>query len=171
MSLSDLPHVNVALNALSAVLLTAGYIAIRMRRVRWHRGLMIAAMIASALFLASYLTYHFGVELTRKYTGTWRTFYYVVLPIHVIGAMVNLPMVLVTDAWHAFRRQLPQAPPYREVDAAAVVVCMCDRGDRLRHALLITACRPRLIASSRARLGFRIGSTARVPLLKRSFAI
>jgi putative membrane protein len=102
MSLSDLPHVNVALNALSAVLLTAGYIAIRMRRVRWHRGLMIAAMIASALFLASYLTYHFGVELTRKYTGTWRTFYYVVLPIHVIGAMVNLPMVLVT-AWHAFR--------------------------------------------------------------------
>jgi len=104
MTLQDLPHLNVALNGLSAVLLTAGYIAIRARRIPLHKAIMIAAMITSAAFLASYLTYHFGVQLTKKYTGAWRTFYYTILLVHVLGAMINLPMVLVT-AYHAFRAQ------------------------------------------------------------------
>lgn len=101
MHIADLPHLNVVLNALSAVLLTAGYIAIRKRRIPLHRGLMIAAMVTSAIFLTSYLTYHFNV-LSKKYTGDWRAVYYPLLLIHVLGAMVNAPMVIMT-AVRAFR--------------------------------------------------------------------
>jgi len=104
MTLTDLPHLNVLLNALSAVFLTCGYVAIRMRRVPVHRNLMIAAMICSGLFLISYLIYHFGVQLTKPYEGTgdWRTFYLVVLFSHIVLAIVNLPLVIVT-AVRAFK--------------------------------------------------------------------
>jgi len=104
MQLVDLPHLNVALNALSAVLLTCGYVAIRCGRPILHRNLMIAAMAAAAAFLTSYLIYHFGVQLTKKYTGAWGWVYYPILLVHVIGAMVNLPMVIAT-ATRAFRGQ------------------------------------------------------------------
>lgn len=104
MQLSDLPHVNVVLNAATAVLLTCGYVAIRRGRVRVHRNIMIAALITAALFLTSYLTYHFGVTLTRKYHGPWGWVYYPTLLVHVVGAMVNAPMVVMT-ATRALRGQ------------------------------------------------------------------
>ncbi|HRX84956.1 MAG TPA: DUF420 domain-containing protein [Phycisphaerae bacterium] len=107
MQLTDLPHLNVILNAATAVLLTAGYIAIRRGRVIVHRNIMIAAMITAAAFLTSYLTYHFGVRLTKKYEGPWGWFYYPTLLIHVVGAMVNAPMVVMT-ATRAFRGQFPR---------------------------------------------------------------
>jgi uncharacterized membrane protein YozB (DUF420 family) len=104
MQLTDLPHLNVALNALSAVLLTCGFVAIKRGRIIVHRNFMIAAMATAAAFLASYLTYHFGVQLTKKYAGDWGWVYYPILLVHVVGAMVNLPMVIVT-ATRAFRGQ------------------------------------------------------------------
>lgn len=58
----DLPSVNAALNAASAVLLLAGYVAIRTRRVALHKSCMLTALGVSAAFLASYLYYHFAVK-------------------------------------------------------------------------------------------------------------
>jgi len=107
MQLADLPHVNVALNALSAVLLTCGFVAIRSRRIRVHKAFMISALVVTALFLASYLTYHFGVRLTKKYEGPWRGVYYPILIVHVIGAMVNVPLVFMTVT-RALRGQFPR---------------------------------------------------------------
>ena len=62
---------------------------------------MIAASIASALFLASYLYYHFVVIPEVGVTkfagkGALRTAYYAMLASHVVLAVVNLPMVLRT---------------------------------------------------------------------------
>ncbi len=111
MDVSQLPHLNAALNALSAGLLTAGYWAVRTRRLHLHKRLMISAMVVSAAFLTSYLFYHFGVELTRKYTGAYRTLYFIVLISHVIGAMVNLPMVIAT----AYRALTAQFDRHRRI--------------------------------------------------------
>lgn len=109
-----LPAVNASLNALSALLLLAGLIAIRGGRRELHAGLMRAAFAASALFLCCYLYYHFVViagEPTRYHGAGWRRpAYLALLGSHTILAVVNLPMVLRTlwlahrERWDAHRR-------------------------------------------------------------------
>ena len=96
-SVGDLPAVNAALNATSALLLVAGYIAIRRRRIKTHRSLMLSAVGTSALFLASYLFYHYHAGTTR-FTGEGlaRTLYFVVLASHTVLAVVIVPLVIVT---------------------------------------------------------------------------
>src|SRR2546425_11537058 len=54
---SALPVLNAALNATCAALLVAGWIAIRRRRIAVHRAGMLAACVASALFLVSDVVY------------------------------------------------------------------------------------------------------------------
>ena len=103
MSLRDLPHLNAALNATSALLLLAGYVSIRKRRVGAHRLLMIAAFVVSTVFLASYVTYHARVGSTRFTAVGWvRPVYLTVLLTHVILAALVPPLALVT-LWHAAR--------------------------------------------------------------------
>ncbi len=59
--ISHLPAVNATLNAISAVLLTCGYVMIRQRRIETHRRFMLSAFATSALFLTSYLVYHYNI--------------------------------------------------------------------------------------------------------------
>ena len=53
---SDLPWIDAALNATSAVLLACGYVFIRKRNVRAHKACMLSACATSILFLVCYLT-------------------------------------------------------------------------------------------------------------------
>ena len=98
MTFSDLPALNACLNALSAVFLTAGYIFIRRKNQRAHRNCMISALVTSALFLVSYLTYHFTVQkITRFVEPAWfRPVYLAILLSHTLLAVAVLPLVLVT---------------------------------------------------------------------------
>jgi uncharacterized membrane protein YozB (DUF420 family) len=108
--------VNASLNALAGVLLVAGLIAIRGLRQRLHAGLMRAAFVASALFLGSYLYYHFvvipgqGGPVRFGGEGALKGLYLALLLTHVVGAVVNLPMVLTTlwlahrERWEAHKR-------------------------------------------------------------------
>jgi uncharacterized membrane protein YozB (DUF420 family) len=99
MTVHDLPAVNASLNALSTVLLVVGYLFIRTRRIEAHRRCMIAALVTSGLFLASYLTYHAqvgSVRFTRE--GFVRPLYFTILITHVVLAAAVLPLALVT-AW------------------------------------------------------------------------
>ena len=96
-----LPAFDAAMNGCATVLLIAGLAAIRRGRRELHARLMTAAFVASAVFLAGYLTYHFGVQSelgpTRFHgTGAARAAYLALLVTHVVGAVVNLPMVLAT---------------------------------------------------------------------------
>ena len=59
MEFSDLPLVNACLNALSGVLLLAGYVSIRMGNKKIHARLMISAVVVSSIFLGCYLYYHY----------------------------------------------------------------------------------------------------------------
>jgi putative membrane protein len=96
-SIGDLPAVNATLNGTSALLLVAGYVAIRRGRQSTHRALMLSALGASALFLTSYLFYHYLAGTTRfAGTGLARPVYFTVLTSHTILAMVIVPLVIVT---------------------------------------------------------------------------
>ncbi len=97
MSLADLPHLNAALNALSGVLLTIGFIFIKSGNIAAHRRCMLAAFVTSALFLTSYVVYHANVG-SRPFpgTGTIRLVYYSILLPHVILAAAVLPLAIVT---------------------------------------------------------------------------
>ena len=97
MSVGDLPALNAALNATSAILLTIGYIFIKQRRIAAHRRMMISAFVASGMFLTSYVIYHAQVG-SKPFPGTGiaRTIYFSILIPHVILAAVVLPMALIT---------------------------------------------------------------------------
>jgi putative membrane protein len=92
-----LPALNAALNASSALLLGAGYVLIRRRRIAAHRACMLAAASASTAFLISYVVYHW-LAGSRAFTGEgWmRAIYFPVLITHVVLAAGMVPFVLMT---------------------------------------------------------------------------
>ncbi|MHC4816701.1 MAG: DUF420 domain-containing protein [Planctomycetota bacterium] len=103
--IEHLPTLNAALNTTSAVLLVAGYRAIRRDRRRLHAGLMIGALSSSVLFLVSYLTYHaFHGSTSYAKEGWTRPVYFAILITHSILAAVNVPLVIVTVVRAARRR-------------------------------------------------------------------
>ncbi len=97
MTIHDLPALNATLNAISGVLLAIGYLLIRARRIEQHRRCMIAAFIASSLFLVSYVVYHAqvgSVRFTRE--GFVRPLYFTILITHVTLAAAVLPLAILT---------------------------------------------------------------------------
>jgi putative membrane protein len=98
------PSLNAALNALSMVLLTLGWRAIKRGRRTAHRNWMIAALASSAVFLASYLVYHARVGSTPYPYQDWtRPVYFGVLVPHILLAGLMAPFILaaVALAWRA----------------------------------------------------------------------
>ncbi len=116
MNVHDLPVVNATLNGASAVLLVAGFICIKLRRVKAHAVCMLSALTTSALFLACYVVYHALVppRSIGLPHGPLRTAYLTMLASHVLLAIAMLPMIAVT-LYRAYRRQwkkhLKIAPP------------------------------------------------------------
>jgi uncharacterized membrane protein YozB (DUF420 family) len=96
MSPRDLPAVNALLNASSALLLLLGWALIRAGKRQAHRVAMLAALACSTLFLASYLYYHFGVQLHQVYKGPARPLYLGILLTHTVLAIAIVPLVGVT---------------------------------------------------------------------------
>jgi putative membrane protein len=98
MSLHDLPALNATLNGSAAIFLGAGYAFIRRKNQTAHRNCMIAAVCVSVLFLASYLTYHFGVHgVTHFRDPAWfRPIYLTLLLTHTVLAAAIVPMIIIT---------------------------------------------------------------------------
>jgi uncharacterized membrane protein YozB (DUF420 family) len=91
------PALNATLNGTSAALLLTGRVLIAKRRIMAHRICMIAAVVASALFLACYLFFHYKVGNILFLGRGWaRPVYFTILISHVTLAMVIVPMAIVT---------------------------------------------------------------------------
>jgi len=92
-----LAHVNAALNLTSAILLVSGWLLIKRKRIAQHRRVMIAAVVTSALFFTSYITYHANIG-SKPFAGTGviRTLYFGILVPHVLLAALTLPFIIVT---------------------------------------------------------------------------
>lgn len=96
-----LPRLNAVLNGTCALVLIAGWIAIRRKDVLVHRRLMGLAVALCAAFLVSYVLQH-GTFPSVKYGGAYGWAYYPVLISHILLAAVIVPMVLTT-LFHALR--------------------------------------------------------------------
>ena len=101
MNTTDLPTLNAALNLVSAVLLVLGRRWIKRARPSAHKKTMLAALASSALFLISYLVYHYRVGSVPYPHYDWtRVLYFIVLVPHVILAAVMVPFILAA-VWYA----------------------------------------------------------------------
>ena len=100
--LTFLPTLNATLNAITTVLLASGYFFIRRRRIAAHKFCMLSALCTSALFLISYLTYHFQIG-SKPFTGQGpiRIVYFAILISHTVLAVTIVPLVILTvrRAW------------------------------------------------------------------------
>ena len=98
-----LPHLNALLNSTSAICLVVGYFFIRSKKVFAHLVAMTAGLVASSVFLTSYLIYHYHHGTTRfAGAGVARAVYFTILISHTILAVVIVPLIAVTlwRAWH-----------------------------------------------------------------------
>lgn len=136
LDLSFMPAINATLNASAAVCLAAGWFAIRARKQRLHKFLMVSAFAASSLFLVGYLTYHFVHGDTRyQGTGAVRTVYLLILASHVLLSMTVVPLALTSFFFAykgAFARHRRVAkitlPIWLYVSVTGVVVFFMLRG-------------------------------------------
>lgn len=128
--LSFMPAVNACLNATAATLLVAGWVAIRRKKVRLHRYLMVSAFAASAVFLVGYVLYHYAHGDTKyEGEGAIRYVYFVVLITHVLLSMAVVPMALAAF-YLAWRRRFDRhrrvtrilAPIWLYVSVTGVVI-------------------------------------------------
>ena len=92
------PSINAGLNATCGVLLVVGFVLIRSRRIAAHKICMLAALAVSAVFLGSYLFYHFAVldGHPTRFTGEGpvRYVYLGILLSHTLLAVLVAPLAL-----------------------------------------------------------------------------
>ncbi len=100
---------NAALNAVSTVLLLAGFRFIKQKRIPQHRAMMVSAFIVSMLFLAGYLLHKWHLyETTGSYNttfqgeGGWRIVYFVVLISHILLA-ATVPFLAVITVYRGLK--------------------------------------------------------------------
>jgi putative membrane protein len=93
---SALPALNALLNATSATFLLRAY-RLRHKDSAAHARNMLAALAASALFLASYIVYH-SIHGDTKFPGhgVIRPVYFALLISHVTLSAVALPLVFLS---------------------------------------------------------------------------
>jgi uncharacterized membrane protein YozB (DUF420 family) len=126
----NLPTLNALLNTISAALLIRGWLLIRRGDKEGHRQSMLMAFTTSALFLVSYLIYHYNAGSVRfQKTGAIRTVYLAILLSHTVLAVAAAPMALLTlrralKADFAAHRKLARytLPVWLYVSATGVVV-------------------------------------------------
>ncbi len=100
-----LPAANAFFNSLSAICLVLGYWNIRRGNRTVHMRFMVSATVFSALFLVSYITYHYFHGDTKFPGHGWiRPVYFSILISHIGLSMIALPLIFAT-LWYALRNQ------------------------------------------------------------------
>jgi len=96
-----LPLLHALINGTCAVLLLFSLRAIKAGEVALHKKINLTTFGLSALFLISYVTYHFFVpETSYGGNGILKTIYYFVLLTHIPLAAAVLPLILLSF-WYA----------------------------------------------------------------------
>ena len=105
MDAQSLVHLNAILNAISVAFLSLGYVFIKRGDWKKHRTMMVSALVASGLFLVSYVIYKLNSGFAKfGGEGAIRYFYFTLLFIHVVGAVAIVPLVPIT-VFRAWREQ------------------------------------------------------------------
>ena len=99
---NPLPTLNACLNLLALIFLLFGRVAIKKGNALRHKQLMISALVTSALFLTSYLYYHYHAGSVRYEGVSWlKGLYLFILIPHIILATAQVPFILAV-VWSAF---------------------------------------------------------------------
>jgi putative membrane protein len=95
--IGTLPAANAFFNAMSAICLSLGYWNIRHKRRVVHMRWMLSATVCSALFLVSYITYHYFHGDSHFLGQGWiRPVYFTILISHISLSIIALPFILTT---------------------------------------------------------------------------
>ena len=124
------PHIfaliNAVINSIVAVLLLAGLITARQRKLKTHKNIMLIAIMLSVLFLLTYILHHLFAGSTSygdvdhngtvdaleiAAAGSMRTFYRILLSTHIVLAGVSLPFILFT----AYRALINENDRHRKI--------------------------------------------------------
>jgi putative membrane protein len=109
--LSFLPPIYASINAVTALLLIMGVMAIKNGNRKVHERLMTLAIACSVIFLVMYVAYHMSADSTKygdinadglldateiANAGSMRMVYFFILISHIILSIAIIPMVLIT---------------------------------------------------------------------------
>lgn len=107
-----LPKLNAFINGTCSLLLLLSLYFIKQKNIALHRKLNILTFFLSAVFLVSYITYHWMAHET-KYPGedSLRTVYLIILASHIILAALVMPLILLSF-WYGLKSQEPGGEAY-----------------------------------------------------------
>jgi putative membrane protein len=109
---ATIPAFNALFNSIAASLLVAGRLAIRSGQRSLHQHLMVAALVASALFLLNYVYYHYSQGDTQFVgSGLVRPIYFFILISHILLSAVVFPAIL----WALFLALTERIAQHRRV--------------------------------------------------------
>jgi len=92
-----LPKLNAIINGTCFVLLLISLYFVKQKNFTNHKRINITAFFLSAMFLISYVIYHYLVpETTFGGDGAIKSIYYFILVSHIILAAIVLPLVLLS---------------------------------------------------------------------------
>jgi putative membrane protein len=100
-----LPKLNAIINGTCSLLLVFSLIAIKNKRIDIHKNINLTAFALSAVFLVSYVTYHFYANETTYPQNDIRPIYLIILISHIILAALVLPLVLLSF-YHGLRMNI-----------------------------------------------------------------
>ncbi len=92
-----LPKLNAMINGTCTLLLLLSLYMIKEKNIAIHKKLNIIAFFLSAVFLVSYITYHWlAQETSYPLDGPARTAYLTILISHIVLAALVLPLILLS---------------------------------------------------------------------------
>jgi putative membrane protein len=98
-NLTVLPMMNAIFNSFTFIFLLMALYAILQKNIALHRRFIFAAFTTTALFLISYVTYHYLAESTSYGgEGPIRYIYFFILITHILLAIIIVPLALMTVA-------------------------------------------------------------------------
>lgn len=110
--LTFLPPIYASVNAITAIVLVAAFIAIKKGNRKLHERLNTFAIFCSLLFLVMYVAYHMTSESTSfGGEGMIAYVYYFILITHIILSIVVIPFVLTTY----MRAKLTDFPAHKKI--------------------------------------------------------
>ncbi len=103
-----LPLLNAIFNSFTFLFLVGALVAIMKKNIKVHKGFIYAAFTTTALFLVTYVSYHFLSESTPfGGSGFLAGFYYFILITHIVLAAAIVPLALTSVA-RAWNMEIPR---------------------------------------------------------------
>jgi putative membrane protein len=118
--------INAVINSIVSVLLVAGLIAAKSRKLTTHKNIMLTAIGLSVVFLITYILHHLFAGSTlygdvdknglvdaaeKAAAGTLRYVYFFLLGTHILLAGISLPFILFT----AYRGLIEENAKHRKI--------------------------------------------------------